>query len=441
MPLGRTLVIVKIVILLLRVVAHYVPAVYEGWIRLRNTVLSALYMWLARPLLFLLDPEAVHGYFQTIGWLLNSNFVSRHFVAWAFYFEAKNQLSQTLTFRTAVPSKLPENSFGDHGLELRTSSLSLVNPVGLAAGFDEGACLALLMRNVGFGFVESGSFSGAPSAGATERPRLWRIVKEEALLVHYGMRNPGSARVADSCHIAKDFTQGFNVAPANVPSMTTVEEAIADVSDAFFALHEKADYLVINLMAVNTVTSFRPFETISAVRQLLRSLVSDARLQHVRHPKPLLLKVNRDLGDDWLVRLVRLAHDCALVGGFICCHLSSRKGDESRPGALSGKPILADTVRAVSVVSREARKLQEKSRDGSSPPLVVVAVGGISTAQDVWEVMSAGASCVQLFTSMIFRGPTIISEINCELIRMLREHGKRNVREIVGQGLSSEFVV
>ena len=93
----------KLVLLVLRVIAHYVPAVYEAWIGMRNWLLTGMYLWIAKPLLFLIDPERIHRYFQTIGRLLNSNFITRRFVHWAFYFESKKLLSQVLSLRTALP--------------------------------------------------------------------------------------------------------------------------------------------------------------------------------------------------------------------------------------------------------------------------------------------------------------------------------------------------
>lgn len=282
------------------------------------------------------------------------------------------------------------------------------NRVGLAAGFDKNALYLRELDALGFGFVEIGTVTPLPQSG-NEKPRLFRLPADKALINRMGFNNDGVKEVARrvkrfrACFPDSDLIIGGNIGKNKV---TENEEAWKDYERCFLALADVVDYFVVNVSSPNT-PGLRALQEKDALHKILTHLQTLNSAQS--KPKPILLKIAPDLSTDALNDVIDLALEIKL-DGLVATNTTIARSplpnsnlsqvEAIGAGGLSGLPVRA---RATEVV----RYIHQRS-EGKVP---VVASGGIFTAADAREKLDAGGSLIQVWTGFIYEGPTIAKQI------------------------------
>jgi dihydroorotate dehydrogenase len=316
----------------------------------------------------------------------------------------------------------------DPALRVRALGLDFSGPLGLAAGFDKDARGVDALAALGFSFVEVGTVTASPQAG-NPRPRLFRLPADRAVVNRMGFNNTGAVAVA--ARLARRRAQLPVVVGVNIGKTKAVPDASA-VSDYVASARELAslaDYLVVNVSSPNT-PGLRDLQATSSLRPLLvavRSAADSAASRHV----PLLVKIAPDLADDDVLAVADLTVEIGLDGIVAVNTTVSRPGlvtpaaavSAIGAGGLSG-PVLADR-------SLEVLRLL-RSRVGDR--LVLVSVGGITTADDAWARIRAGASLLQGYTGLVYGGPLWPRRVQRGLSLLLRENGFASMVEAVGTG-------
>lgn len=357
-----------------------------------------LYERLLRPLLFQIDPERAHRIstgFLTSAWA-RPLFVLNH----RFHAIARSQLSTDLC-----------------GIPLR-------NPIGLAAGFDKNADMFPYLHHLGFGFIEIGTVTAKPQPG-NDRPRLFRLPADQALINRMGFNNGGAEAAAHRlAGASRVIPVGGNIGKSKV---TPLDEALGDYEHSFLQLRPYVDYFVINVSSPNT-PQLRELQSKERLRALLLHLTS----LNQDHGVPLLLKIAPDLDEAQLEGIIEVVEESG-IGGVIATNTTiGRSGLLSDPervaragsGGLSGAPLAA---RSTEVIRFLRRNLPRRVH--------IVGVGGIFSGADALEKVLAGARCLQIYTGLIYRGPNTVFKIAAELAQCLEQKGFSSLNEAVGAGL------
>jgi dihydroorotate dehydrogenase len=287
--------------------------------------------------------------------------------------------------------------------------LNFRNPVGLAAGLDKDAVAFNELGDFGFGFIEIGTVTPKPQPG-NDKPRLFRLPKNEALINRMGFNNHGVIEAAKKLKNRKYPTLiiGGNIGKNK---LTPNEEAVNDYVIGFNELFDVVDYFVVNVSSPNT-PNLRELQEKEPLTNLLNTL-QQLNLKKTK-PKPILLKIAPDLTNTQLDDIIDIVKSTNIAGVIATNTTISREGlsyDKSEiekigMGGLSGKPL---TKRSTEVI----KYLKQKSNN-SFP---VIGVGGIHSADDAIEKLNAGADLIQLYTGFVYHGPKLISDINKKLIK------------------------
>ncbi len=311
----------------------------------------------------------------------------------------------------------------DPVLRVRALGLEFPGPLGLAAGFDKDARATRGLGALGFGFVEVGTVTARPQPG-NERPRMFRLSADRALVNRMGFNNRGAPAAAARLHGragkgGRELIVGVNIGKTRaVPDA----DAAADYAASARAVAAVADYVVVNVSSPNT-PGLRDLQAAERLRPVLAA-VREALDGATEHHVPLLVKIAPDLADADIDAVADLAAEAGLDGIIATNTTVSREGLASSPadvaaagaGGLSGPPLRA---RALAVL----RRLRSRAGDG----LVLISVGGIETADDAWERLRAGATLVQAYTGFIYGGPLWPRRIHAGLARRARAAGSSSV--------------
>ena len=332
----------------------------------------------------------------------------------AFALDAERAHRATIAALKLAPKRRPPDF--PESLRSTVAGLDFPSPVGLAAGFDKNAEVPEHMLGLGFGFVEVGTVTPEPQAG-NPKPRMFRLTEDRAVINRLGFNNQGQAEAwlrLQHCIRSRGII-GVNIG-ANKDSADRIADYVAGVQ----AMSGVAKYLTINISSPNT-PGLRQLQDEGALRALL-SAVTEAR---ERHGPPIFLKVAPDLGEGEPDQIVRVAveHrvDAIIVANTTISRPSLRSRFASEQGGLSGAPLKALALKALT---------EFRAASGGEVPLI--GVGGISSADDAWERIAAGASLVQLYTAMVYRGPGIARRIANGLAVRLKREGLANISELVG---------
>ena len=308
----------------------------------------------------------------------------------------------------------------DPVLRVRALGLEFPGPVGLAAGFDKDARAMHGLGALGFGFVEVGTVTARPQPG-NDRPRMFRLTADRALVNRMGFNNAGAAAAAARLRRRRGgVIVGVNIGKTKV---TPEEEAAADYAASARAVARVADYVVVNVSSPNTPglrdlqAAGRLWPVLVAVREALDAAVPGRRV-------PLLVKIAPDLADTDIDAVADLALELGLDGIIATNTTISRAGLASPPsevtavgaGGLSGPPL---RDRALAVLVRL------RARTGDR--LVLIAVGGIETPDDAWARLRAGATLVQAYTGFIYGGPLWPRRMHAGLARRVRADGLSSI--------------
>ena len=362
----------------------------------------------ARPLLFQMEPEAAH------------NLVIR-----------AAELASSLHRLCSLVSV--QNTIEGERLKTEVAGMTMSSPIGLAAGFDKNARAVPFLSALGFGHVEVGSISAEPSAG-NARPRLFRLPKDEAIVVHYGLPNDGAERVnARLLGRQRAVPLGINIVSTNRgPGATnpTDDEVIDDYVRSVRRLQGSGDYLCLNLSCPNTREGRGFFHDRRRLHLLLESLAE------VGIVKPLFLKVAPFADANEIESLLDAVDGSRFVSGF-SVNLPSGKPTGLRtsasqlaqmPGAVSGRPSAAVADRAIAELYRRMDKHRYQ----------IIGSGGVFDAEDAYRKIRLGASLVQLMTALIYEGPEVVRTINRGLADLLTADGFSHVGDAVGASCASD---
>ena len=342
-----------------------------------------MYKLLLKPFFFLFDPERAHHltmfFFKTLLAIPLLGTLARRF----YHFE-------------------------NPALERKLFGLQFLNPVGLAAGFDKDGKYYRTIAALGFGFLELGTVTPKPQVG-NPKTRLFRLPPDEGLINRMGFNNEGVEALVE--RLKKNRPQGVIIGGNIGKNKTTPnEEAVNDYVYCFEKLFPHVDYFVVNVSSPNT-PNLRALQDKEPLTKLLSTLQELNQKQVA--PKPLLLKIAPDLTDTQLDDILEIAKHTQLSGVIATNTTISREGLETPRqrikdignGGLSGKPL---RERATEVI----RYLYEKS-NGKLP---IIGVGGIASAKDAKEKLDAGAALIQVYSGMVYEGPTLVKRIKKGLV-------------------------
>ena len=330
----------------------------------------------------------------------------------AFALDAEAAHRATIAALKLVPKHHPP--FFPSSLKTIVAGIDFASPVGLAAGFDKDGEVPEEMLDLGFGFVEVGTVTPRPQAG-NAKPRLFRLTRDRAVINRMGFNNHGQPAAFQRL---LECGQMHGVIGVNIGANKDSTDRIADYSEGVRAMSPVARYLTINVSSPNT-PGLRGLQDEGALDELL------AAVREVGSGKPIFLKVAPDLAGGDPERIVKAAIDHGIDGLIVANTTVSRPPLHSKhageQGGLSGAPLKPLALQSL----RDFR-----SASGGAIPLI--GVGGIATADDAWERITAGASLVQLYSAMVYEGPGIARRIAHGLAARLRREGMSNIGEAVG---------
>ncbi len=304
-------------------------------------------------------------------------------------------------------------------LRIRLAGLDLPNPVGLAAGYDKNAEAVGPLTRAGFGFVEVGAATPLPQPG-NPRPRLFRLPEDRAVINRFGFNNAGAEAIAARLARAdRRVPVGINLG-AN----KTSPDRAADFARVLATAGPYVDFATVNVSSPNT-ERLRDLQGKAALSALLAGVL--ATRGALARPIPVFLKIAPDLTEAELADVAEVALAAGIDAIVATNTTLARDGLKSRhrteAGGLSGAPLFERSTRVLARLSALT--------EGRLP---LIGVGGISSAEDAWAKIRAGASAVQLYTAMVYRGLSLVTDIARGLDARLAREGFANVAEAVGSG-------
>jgi len=361
---------------------------------------------LLRNILFLLPAETAHYFsMNVLKCLCSIGFISK-------------KISEQFTIQH---SQLTTNAFG----------ITFKNPVGLGAGFDKNAKYLRELETLGFGFVEIGTVTPKPQTG-NEKPRLFRLPKDKALINRMGFNNDGAEVIAErlrkwrqkyevrSTKYEIEKTSTLNLKPQTLSliiggnigknKITPNEEAWKDYEICFNALHHYVDFFVVNVSSPNT-PGLRELQEKASLKKILTHLQTENTKYEIQ--RPILLKISPDLSLKEIDDVIDLALEIKL-DGLVATNttirrelLNTDRGQVKKIGAggLSGKPLQQRSTEIVKYINQ---------RTGGSLP--IIASGGIFNGNDAQEKLNAGALLMEVWTGFIYEGPSIVKNI-CKALK------------------------
>lgn len=359
--------------------------------------MSEIYEKLLRPALFGLEAEMAHEIgIETLRLGLKSTAAQR-FAARRFFVEPFAELER-------------------FGIKFR-------NPLGLAAGFDKNGRAVNQLAALGFGFVEVGTITYEPQQGS-EKPRLFRLPEDRALINRLGFNNEGAPAVVKRLkRIQPTCVLGINIGKnRTVP----IEAATENYLKSFELAHPVADYIALNISSPNT-PNLRELQQANNLEELLGALQTRNKEMGA---KPLLVKIAPDLGPDDVNRIVAVCLERSVFGIIATnttvrrANLKTRNVARFGDGGLSGRPLAPLSNEVIASVYRY-----------SNGRLPIVGVGGIFTPEDAFEKIAAGASLLQAYTGFVYKGISFARDINLGLAKILKERGFSSLDEAVGSGV------
>ena len=341
-----------------------------------------------RSLIFKLDPETAHS--------LAIKSLKFNFISNILDEEKNNPLFKTRLFNKEIE-----------------------NPIGMAAGFDKNAEVYNSLFNLGFGFVEVGTVTPLEQYG-NPKPRVFRLVEDEALINRLGFNNLGSKNIVD--RIKRNNPTGL--LGINIGPNKDSENRTNDYIKCLKTFNGLSDYITINISSPNT-EDLRNFHDQKKIDDLLKLIEKEKR--DLNSKTPIAVKVSPDINDKEITQISEV-----LLNNKIEAAIISNTSDTTREnlqntqshqkGGLSGKPI-----------ESKSSELIRKFYKVLKGRIKIIGVGGVDSGRSAYQKLLAGADYLQLYTGMVFRGPNIVSLIKKELKEILLKEGVKNFKEIVGK--------
>ena len=337
-------------------------------------------------------------------------------------FKLDPEIAHNLAIKSLKFNFIPNIVEKDKNNPLFKTSLfnkDLENPIGMAAGFDKNAEVYNSLFKLGFGFVEVGTITPLKQYG-NPKPRVFRLVEDEALINRLGFNNLGSKNVVDRIKSNKQTgLLGINIGPNKGSN-----SRLGDYLDCFKIFHDVADYITINISSPNT-EDLRSFHDQMKLNELLQTINKEKQILNSRIP--IAVKVSPDIDDQEIKKITEV-----LLSNHIEDVIISNTSDSSRDflrntqkyqkGGLSGKPI-----------EEKSSKLINKFYKVLGGRIKIIGCGGVDSGKSAYEKFLSGANYIQLYTGMVFRGPNIVNIIKKELKELLINDGVKNFAEIIGK--------
>jgi dihydroorotate dehydrogenase len=360
-----------------------------------------LYDKILKPYMFRKDPEEAHH--QTI-----------------------NMMKRVGT--TAAGQALLHTMYGVKNNSILTQELwglTFANPVGLAAGLDKNGEAIPAFSQIGFGFVEIGTVTPKPQEG-NELPRLFRLLPDQALINRMGFNNKGINEAAKELDKLKKrpVPVGVNIGKNKI---TPNEQAVEDYRECIRVLYPYGDYFVINISSPNT-PGLRNLQHGKELKNLINGVLNEVQYQVANNGfphKPVLVKLAPDLTEEELEAMIESIMDTS-ISGIIATNTTLDRSklidsNRSEAGGLSGRPL---TIRSTEVIRSIYKLTQAK--------IPIIGVGGIFSGQDAYDKICAGASLIQIYSSLIYHGPGLLREINTKLVRLVQADGYSSIGDAIG---------
>jgi len=341
-----------------------------------------------KPILFKLEPETAHHLAEYF--LRGANIVPAAYNHW-----------------------INKHFVTDAVLEQELFGRTFLNPVGLGAGFDKNATMIRGMQAMGFGFTEIGTITPKPQAG-NPKPRMFRHIEEKSIQNAMGFNNDGLLKIQGRLKGRFPFTTpiGVNIGKNK---LTSEKDAISDYTTLIKALHKLGDYMVINISSPNT-PGLRDLQN----EAFITTLFEEAK---ALTDKPILLKIAPDMEISDAVDLTAMAVEKG-ADGIIATNTTIDYSLVAHPKEIGGISGAVLSEKSFAIFDAIAKELYGKT--------TLISVGGISTAEDAYRRIKAGASLVQILSGLIFEGPELVGNVNRGLIELIKADGFANITEAIG---------
>ena len=326
-------------------------------------------------------------------------------------------------------------------LKTNLRQIHFPNPLGLAAGMDKNGIALPVWEKLGFGFCEIGGITGHPQPG-NPKPRMFRVPSDLAIINRMGFNNEGVEKIIKKMSHWKTSGQ-WPTSPVAInlgkSKITPLDEATEEYSQLLEALWPYGDFFVVNVSSPNT-PDLRKLQQTEALREILQSLQHRQNSLQKEHPKlpkrPIFLKIDPDMSRSNLDEIIDVVQESALEGIVATNTSLSRPETKDRPnysrnysesGGMSGKPL---TKRSTEII----RHIYARTKG----ELSIIGVGGIFNARDAWEKIGAGASLIQVYSGMVYEGPSMARSIIQGIRDQMERHGFNSIQDVIGKEL--EFI-
>ena len=312
-----------------------------------------------------------------------------------------------------------KNCVVDKALGVEVAGMRFYNPVGLAAGFDKNATMIKGLTTLGFGFLEIGTITQAPQEG-NSKPRLFRHTQEQSLQNAMGFNNQGSLAISKRLKAFYPYTipLGVNIGKNKIIAQS---DSLKNYENVLLDCLEVGDYFTFNLSSPNT-PNLRDLQNVSFVQELFA-------MAHTHTQKPLFLKISPDMDKDEMLKVVEISIKNG-ASGIIATNTTIDHTLVQNPqdsGGISGV--------ALKQKSKEILRILSESFFGK---IALISVGGIDNAQEAYERIKLGASLVQVYSGLVFQGPSLCRSINEGLLQCLQADGFTHLYEALGQNIKTK---
>ncbi len=338
-----------------------------------------------------------------------------------YIFSLDPEVAHDLAIKSLKLNILPKSFFDvaeEDIIETKLFNKKISNPIGLAAGFDKSAEVYNSLFRFGYGFIEVGTVTPKRQLG-NPKPRIFRLEKDHALINRLGFNNHGSEII--SRRIKKNVPDGL--LGVNIGPNKDTKNKEEDYFNCFSSLAFYSGYITVNISSPNTV-GLRDFHKESEMEKLLSGLNKIKKDR--KFDQPLALKLSPDIGDKEISSTIELLKKYN-IQGVIISNTTERNREnltdvkKTEVGGLSGRPL-----------KNISTKLIKKFYNEMKGDIQIIGVGGVDSGRSAFEKITSGATAVQLYTGMVFKGPGVVKNIKKELISILKKEGIKKVNDAVG---------
>ena len=340
-----------------------------------------------------------------------------------FIFKLEPERAHRLAIESLKLNYLPKSFFkteNEEMLEIKAFNKKFPNPIGLAAGFDKSAEVYNSLFRFGFGFVEIGTVTPVKQYG-NPKPRIFRLERDEAMINRLGFNNDGIKLISE--RITKNKSNG--ILGINIGPNKNTENQEEDFILGFKNFYNLADYITINISSPNT-ENLRDFHQVDRLIKLLKLIKKEK--EKYNSQIPIMLKISPDIEDKTIEEIADVAINNSITALILTNTTNKNRNkliesNKNEIGGLSGKPL--ENI-SNNLIKKFYKKLKNK--------VLIIGVGGIDSGKSAYNKIISGATLLQLYTGMVYKGPEVVKNIKKDLINHLKQDGVKNFKEIIGQG-------